>query len=90
MALSQATTKFDAAAYLAWEAEQPERNEYMAGEVFATVGVRQSQNIAAGDLASFLRTALKGSPCRVLVESVKARIEAADCFTTLSRNPQST
>ncbi|MBW7901621.1 MAG: Uma2 family endonuclease [Rhodocyclaceae bacterium] len=80
MALPQATTKFDAAAYLAWEAEQPERNEYMAGEVFAMVGVRQSHNVATLNLASFLRTELKGSPCRVFIESVKTRIEAADCF----------
>lgn len=80
MALPQAKTKFDADAYLAWEAEQPARNEYMAGEVFAMVGVRQSHNVATGNLYNFLRNELKGSPCRVFIESVKTRIEAADCF----------
>lgn len=80
MALPQAQTKFDAAAYLAWEAEQPDRNEYMAGEVFAMVGVRQSHNIATMNLAVYLRSELKGAPCRIFVESVKTRIEAADCF----------
>lgn len=52
----------------------------MAGEVFAMVGVRQAHNVATLNLASHLRSELKGSPCRVFVESVKTRIEAADCF----------
>ncbi len=80
MALPQEKPKFDAAAYLAWEAEQPDRNEYIAGEVFAMVGVRQAHNIATLNIATALRSALKGSPCRVFIESVKTRVEAADCF----------
>ena len=80
MAIPQAEKRFDTAAYLAWEEEQPERHEYVAGEVFAMVGVRQSHNVATLNLAAILRQALRGGPCRVFVESVKARIEAADCF----------
>ncbi len=44
------------------------------------VGVRQSHNVATLNLAGHLRSELKGSPCRVFIESVKTRIEAADCF----------
>ena len=80
MALPQEKPKFDADAYLAWEAAQPERHEYVAGEVFAMVGVRQAHNVATGNLYSWLRHQLKGSPCRVFIESVKTRIEAADCY----------
>lgn len=80
MAIPQAEKPFDAAAYLAWEETQAERHEYLAGEVFAMVGVRQSHNVATGNLYASLRRALKGSPCRVFIESVKARVEAADCF----------
>lgn len=80
MALPKTEGGFDAAAYLAWEEAQPERNEYIAGEVFAMVGVRQSHNVATLNIATMLRQALKGSPCRVFIESVKTRIEAADCF----------
>ncbi|MFZ4536358.1 Uma2 family endonuclease [Propionivibrio sp.] len=80
MAQPKTESGFDAAAYLAWEEAQPERNEYVAGEVFAKGGVRQSHNIAAGNFASLLRRELKGSPCRVFVESVKTHVEAADCF----------
>ncbi|HOI51323.1 MAG TPA: Uma2 family endonuclease [Azonexus sp.] len=80
MALVRENAKFDAAGYLAWEAEQPNRNEYIAGEVFAMVGVRLSHNVATGNLYNALRNALRGSPCRVYIESVKTRVEAADCF----------
>lgn len=80
MALPQTEKRFDAAAYLAWEEDQEARHEYLAGEVFAMVGVRQSHNLATLNLYSNLRQALKGSPCRIFVEAVKARIEAADCF----------
>jgi Uma2 family endonuclease len=80
MALPQTETKFDAAAYLAWEAQQPDRNEYMAGEVFAMVDVKQSHNVATGNLYRFLCAELKGTPCRTFIESVKTRVEAADCF----------
>lgn len=47
MALSKSESGFDAAAYLAWGETQPERNEYIAGEVFARVGVGQSHKVAA-------------------------------------------
>ena len=80
MGLPKVNGGFDAAAYLAWEEIQSERNEYIAGEVFAMVGVRQSHNVATLNLATILRRELKGAPCRVFVESVKTRIEAADCF----------
>lgn len=80
MALPQTKPVFDAAAYLVWEAEQPDRNEFVAGEVFAMVGVRQAHNIATLNLAMALRSQVKGGPCRVFVESVKTRVEAADCF----------
>jgi Uma2 family endonuclease len=80
MALPMLERRFDAAAYLAWEETQEERHEYIAGEVFAMVGVRQSHNLATLNLATLLRRELKGSPCRVFVESVKTRVEAADCF----------
>lgn len=80
MAMPQTEKRFDASAYLRWEEAQAERHEYVAGEVFAMVGVRQSHNVATLNLASYLRQALKGGPCRVFVESVKTRIDAADCF----------
>lgn len=80
MALPKIQSGFDTAAYLVWEETQVERNEYMDGEVFAMVGVRQSHNVATLNLATILRRELKGTPCRVFIESVKTRVEAANCY----------
>lgn len=80
MVLPQEKSKFSADDYFAWEAQQPERHEYLAGDVFAMVGVCQVHNIATLNLATALRQSLKGSSCRVFVESVKTRIEAADSY----------
>jgi Uma2 family endonuclease len=69
---------FDFDAYLAWEADQPERHEFVAGEVFAMTGARSTHNTIAGNLYVFLRQSLRGTPCRTHIEGVKVRIEAAD------------
>ena len=78
MALPQTTQTFDIAAYLEWEAAQPERHEYIAGETFAMTGARSTHNTIAGNLFVTLKTALRGSPCRTHIEGVKVRIETAD------------
>ncbi len=38
MALPKTAPEFDVDAYMAWEEDQPERHEYLAGEVFAMSG----------------------------------------------------
>lgn len=71
---------FDAAAYLAWEAEQPGKSEFVAGEVFAMVGVRREHATVAGNIFSSLREHLRGSPCRSFIADMKLRVESADAF----------
>ncbi len=91
MALPQQKELFDATAYLAWEAEQPERNEFMAGEVFAMVGVRQAHNVATLNLASHLRSELKGSPARKRYSPFFRRrlwrITASNCSNSFGIKP---
>ncbi len=64
--------------FLAWEAEQSERHEYLGGEVFAMTGARDAHNTIALNVASTLRNALRGGPCRVYIADMKLRIDAAD------------
>jgi Uma2 family endonuclease len=66
--------------YLAWEAQQPARSEYVAGEVFAMAGGEDRHMTAAGNLFAALRAELRGSPCRVYMSDVKLRVEAADAY----------
>jgi Uma2 family endonuclease len=71
---------FDADAYLAWEAEQPEKSEYFAGEVFAMVGVRRVHATVAGNIFAALREHLRGSPCLPFIADMKLRVASADVF----------
>lgn len=71
---------FAAEDYLAREAQQATRSEYVRGEVFAMAGGEDRHSTAALNLASALRAELRGSPCRVYMTDVKLRVDAADAF----------
>ena len=70
----------DAQAYLAWEALQPERHEYVDGEVYAMTGALAPHNFISGNAYVWLRQALRGSPCSVFIDSHKLRINAQGDF----------
>jgi Uma2 family endonuclease len=80
MAIPQTKQRFDAEAYLAWEAAQAERHAYLGGEVFAIVGARLSHNLVANNIYSLLRQHLRGGPCRAYTFDAKLRVEAVDAF----------
>ncbi|APW48553.1 Uma2 family endonuclease [Rhodoferax antarcticus] len=80
MGLPLTKTNFDANAYLAWEADQPDKSEYVAGEVFAMVGVRRVHATVAGNVFAKLREHLRGSPCLSFISDMKLRVAAADAF----------
>ena len=64
----------DAEAYLAWEELQPERHEYVDGEVYAMTGARVRHNLLAGNAYVWLRQALRGSACSVFSDGLKLQI----------------
>jgi len=78
MGLPQPAPRFSIDDYMAWEAEQAERHEYLNGEVFAMTGARDAHNTIALNIASQLREKLRGSPCRAFIADMKLRVEAAD------------
>jgi Uma2 family endonuclease len=78
MGAAQQQLKFSLDDYLLWEAEQSERHEYINGEVFAMTGARDTHNTIALNIASALRIALRGSPCRAFIADMKLRIDAAN------------
>ena len=73
-------TTFDAATYLTWEDEQPTKNEYVRGEVFAMVGARREHVVVAGNLYAALKQRLRGGPCQAYISDLKLRVAAADAF----------
>ncbi|BCX88593.1 hypothetical protein MIN45_P0962 [Methylomarinovum tepidoasis] len=66
--------------YLEGELHSDIRHEYVAGQVFAMVGSTLGHNRVVGNIATFLNSRLRGTPCSAYVSDVKVRIEAADAF----------
>lgn len=69
-----------AAEFLAWDATQTIRHEFVRGEVFLMAGGEDRNATVAGNLYIALRQHLRGTPCRVYGSDVKLRVEAADCY----------
>jgi len=75
-----AESRFNADAFLRWEAQQPEKHEYVAGEVFAMVGARRDHVVVSGNVFAAFKERLRGGPCQAYVSDLKLRVEAADAF----------
>ena len=66
--------------FLAWDGEQPERWEFVGGEVFAMTGATVRHAAVTGNLYMALRQHLRGSPCRTIANEVKLRVQASDAY----------
>ncbi len=66
--------------FLAWDATQTVRHEFVGGEVFAMAGAGEAHVTVAGNLYVALRQHLAGTPCRTFITDMKLRVEAADAF----------
>lgn len=79
-----------AAEFLAWEADQIERHEFVSGEVFAMAGAGAGHGMVAGNLYIALRQHLRGTPCRTFMTDMKLHAETSgsyfypDVFVTCS------
>ena len=78
MPLPKTKPEFGIEAYMAWEDEQPERHEYLAGETFAMSGGTDAHYTILGNVFAELRTALVGKSCRAFISGMKLRIDRAD------------
>ena len=71
---------FTAAEYLAWEAGQTERHEFVDGDVFAMAGAEDRHVTVALNLAFALRQHLTGGPCRTYMSDMKLNVAAANQY----------
>ncbi|MDR2213689.1 MAG: Uma2 family endonuclease [Pseudomonadales bacterium] len=74
------TRKMTAEEFLAWEAEQPERHEFIDGEIFAMTGATKRHVMVAGNAYMALRQHLAGTPCRTYMADVKVAAATANKF----------
>ena len=63
-----------AADYLAWEAEQTERHEFVGGETFAMACAEDRHVTVAGNVYMALRQHLSGTPCRTFVTDMRLHV----------------
>lgn len=66
--------------FLAWEAHQSVKHEFLAGEVFAMAGARDAHVTIAGNVFMLLRAHTRGTPCRTYIADMKLRVVAADAY----------
>lgn len=66
--------------YLEQEAKSSVRHELVGGQMFAMAGASDAHNVIALNVATILRTHLRGSECRAYISDMKARIEKTDDF----------
>lgn len=72
--------KFDPDSYLRWEAEQSEKHEYLAGEVFAMVGARREHVVVTVALTTRLHNHLRDTRCQTFAADMKLHVAAADAY----------
>ena len=68
--------------FLAWDATQTIKHEFVRGEVFAMAGAHEAHVRLALNFSVTLLPHLKGSPCRLFMADMKLRVEAATPSTT--------
>ncbi len=61
--------------FLAWEAQQPERHEFVDGEIFAMSGAEERHVTTTLNVAMALRQHLVGGPCRALMLDMKLQVD---------------
>jgi len=73
-------TKFSPEEYLAWEAEQLDKHEYVDGEVSAMAGAGEGHITVCLNIAMALRKHLKGSPCRTFMADMKVQADTNSSY----------
>jgi Uma2 family endonuclease len=66
--------------YLEGERNSQVRHEYVEGHVYAMAGASDDHNRIAGNIFSFLHSALRGKPCEPFINDMKAKIQLASAF----------
>ena len=80
MSLALQRSPLTHAEYLQGELASEIRHEYVAGEVFVMAGAGERHNIISLNIASRLRTAVRGTHCRTFISDMKVRVDQNDAF----------
>jgi len=78
---------FSVAEYLEAEGKSEVRHEYLGGQVFAMAGGSKAHNIITLNIASRLRSLLRGNSCDVFMSDMKVKLKAANQNKTIFYYP---
>ena len=77
----QTEPRYTLTEYLDLERSAQARHEYYRGEVFAMGGASFAHTVIVGNVASELRTQLKGKPCRVSPTDLRVKVGGSGLYT---------
>jgi Uma2 family endonuclease len=80
MGYALAKPRMSAEEFLAWDADQTLKHEFLQGEVYLMAGGEDRNATVAGNLYIALRAHLRSTPCRAYGSDVKLRVEATDAY----------
>ncbi len=66
--------------YLAWEAEQTEKHDFIDGEAYAMAGAESGHVTTSLNMAMALRQHLAGTPCRTFIADMKVQAKEGDNY----------
>jgi Uma2 family endonuclease len=66
--------------FLEWEAQQPERYEFIDGRILGMVGGSAAHATTKDNVTQALRARLRGTPCRAFSESLKVVTDIASHY----------
>lgn len=78
---------FSVAEYLEAESKSEVRHEYLGGQVFAMAGGSKDHNIITLNIASRLRSLLRGNACDVFMSDMKVKLKAVNQNKTIFYYP---
>lgn len=67
--------------YLALERRAEHKSEYFSGEIFAMSGATREHNIITLNIASELRSRLKGRPCETYSADMRVKVDPTGLYT---------
>jgi len=77
MGLPQRQVVMTAEDFIDWENQQPDKHEFVAGEVFAMGGARRVHVAVTGNCFAKLKAHLRGGPCRAFMADMKVEVQTA-------------
>ena len=77
----QEPRRYTVAEYLALEERGEIRHEFFDGEIFAMAGADVSHNLIASNFLVSFKLALRGKPCKVLMEGVQLAVQEGRHYT---------